>query len=251
MGVDGDLSAAAGGIDHELGDGVARSVSAKAFDDFDAFGDTGAEVGGALDEVPLVEVIGADAAHQEFLNKVFLDLDGVVDLVKEDGLVPHDNPSVGEAAEAIADLGGEFVRVVGVDGNEEGVEFLQHRAEFGRDALGEKNGDAGADSDELDVGDGVEFGEELFEFVIGKEEGVATGEEDVADLRGVFKILDGLVPLGFELLVGDAGNDAGASAVAAVGGAAVGDEEEDAVGIAVDESGDGHVGVFATGIGHF
>ena len=70
-------------------------------------------------------------------------------------------------------------------------------------------------------------------------------------MRGSFEILDGLIPLGFEFLVRNAGNNAGPGAVAAVGCAAVGDEKKDAIGVAVDESRDRHVGILATGVGHF
>lgn len=132
-------------------------MAAEAFNDFDTFGDAGAQVSGALNEVALIEVVRADATHKKFVDQVALDLDGVVDLVEEDGLVPHHDTGVGEAAEAIANFAGEFARVIGVDGNEERVEFFEHRAEFGRDALGEKNGDTRANADELDVGDCVEF----------------------------------------------------------------------------------------------
>ncbi len=70
-------------------------------------------------------------------------------------------------------------------------------------------------------------------------------------MRGSFKILNGLIPLGFEFLVRNAGNHAGAGAVSAVGCAAVGDEKKDAIGVAVDESGDWHVGILATRVGKF
>lgn len=70
-------------------------------------------------------------------------------------------------------------------------------------------------------------------------------------MRGAFEILDGLIPLGFQFLVGDAGHDPRARAVAAVGSAAIGDEEKDAVGITMNKSRDRHVGILSTGIGHF
>ena len=70
-------------------------------------------------------------------------------------------------------------------------------------------------------------------------------------MRCSFEILDSLIPLGFESLVRNSGNDAGAGAVAAVGCAAVGDEKKDAIGVAVDESGDWHVRILATGVGQF
>ena len=67
----------------------------------------------------------------------------------------------------------------------------------------------------------------------------------------LFKVFEGRFPLGFQMLLADAGNDARAGAIAAVGGAAVGDEKQHAVRIAVDEAGHRHVGILAAGIGEF
>lgn len=174
--VDGDFSAATGAVDDELGDGVAGGVTAEAFDDLDAFGHAGAEVGGALDEVALVEVVGTNATHEELLDEFLLDLDGVVDSLEKDGLVPHDNAGVGQATEGVANFGGEFVGVVGVDGKEEGMELLEHIAEFRGDSLGKEKRDAGAEAKELDVGDFVETSEEAFEFGVGKKEWIPAGK---------------------------------------------------------------------------
>ena len=99
--------------------------------------------------------------------------------------------------------------------------------------------------------DGTEAGEDFIEAIVGEEEGIAAREEDVADFGVLFEGAEGGFPLGFEVLFADAGDDAGACAVAAVGGAAIGDEEEDAVGVAVDEAGDWHVRVLAAGVGEF
>ncbi len=251
VGVDGDFAAAAGGVDDELGDGVAGGVTAEGFDDFNAFVDGGAEVGGALDEVALVEVVGADAAHEEFVHEGLHDVGLVVDATEEDALVAKGDAVIGEALEAGADFGGEFAGVIGVDADEEGVVFLQHLAKRGGDALGEEDGDAGTDADELDVGDGAEAREDALELGVGEEEGIATGEEDVADFGMGFEVAEGGFEFGVEFLFAGAGDDAAAGAVTTVGGAAVGDEEEDAVWVAMDEAGDGHVGVLAAGVGHF
>ena len=59
-----DLTATARTIDNVLRDSVAAGVAAEAFDDFNALGDTGAQMSGAFDEVALVEVIRTDPAHQ-------------------------------------------------------------------------------------------------------------------------------------------------------------------------------------------
>ena len=176
MRIDGDFSTAAGAVNDELGDGVAGGVTAEAFDDLDTLGHAGAKVGGALDEVALVEVVGTNAAHEELLDKFLLDFDGVVDSLEKDGLVPHDNAGVGQATEGVADFGGEFVGVVGVDGKEEGMELLEHIAEFRGDSLGKEKRDAGAEAKELNVGNFVETSEKSFEFGVGKKEWIPAGK---------------------------------------------------------------------------
>ena len=134
--IDRDFSAAARGIDDELRDGVAGGVAAETLDDVDAFLDAGAEVAGALDEVALVEVIRAHAAHDELVDELALGLDVVIHAAEEYGLVAHGDAGIGEAAEGVANLAGEFVWMIRMDGDEERVEFLQHCAEFRSDSLG-------------------------------------------------------------------------------------------------------------------
>jgi len=251
VGVDGYFSATARAVDDKLGDGVASGVATEAFDDFDSFVDAGAEVGGSFDEVTLVEVIRSDPADEEFVHEFFLDFYAVVDSFKKDALVSERDAGVGESVERFFDFTGEFARVVGVDGDEERVVLRQHGAEGGGDPLGEKDGDATADADELNVGDGVQTGEDFFEAGVREQQGVTAGEQDVADFRCVFEILEGCFPLGFKFLVGYTGDHSTAGAVATVGGTAVGDEKENAVWVAVDEPGDGHVGILAAGVAHF
>ncbi len=160
-------------------------------------------------------------------------------------------PASARRPSASRDLGGEFARVVRVDGDEERVMLFQHRAELGRDPLRQENRDARADADELDVRDGPQTGEDLVELVVREEQGIAAGKQDVADLGVLFEIFESRLPLGFQMLLADTGNDSRARAVAAVGGAAVGHEEQHPVRIAMDQSGHGHVGILAAGIGHF
>ena len=64
VGVDGDFSASARSVDNILGDGVARCVSAESLNDGNSFFDACAKVGGAFDEIALVEVVGADPADE-------------------------------------------------------------------------------------------------------------------------------------------------------------------------------------------
>ena len=66
----------------------------------------------------------------------------------------------------------------------------------------------------------------------------------------LLQIGDGLIEVGLEFLLTRTADHTRTRAIAAVGGTAVGHQEKDAVGVAVDESRHGHVGVLAAGIGH-
>lgn len=66
-----------------------------------------------------------------------------------------------------------------------------------------------------------------------------------------FQILKSLLPLSFEVLLSDTGNQTRASAIAAVRRAAIRDEKQHTIGIAMHQSRYGHVRILATGIGEF
>ena len=66
-----------------------------------------------------------------------------------------------------------------------------------------------------------------------------------------FQILKCGFPLDFELLVAHARDYARASAVAAIGGATVGDEKQHAIGVAMHQTRNGHMAIFAAGVSHF
>ena len=66
-----------------------------------------------------------------------------------------------------------------------------------------------------------------------------------------FQVGVDFLEVGLEFLIADPADHAAARAVAAVAGAAVGDEEEDTVGVAVDQAGHRHMSVLAARVGHF
>ena len=199
----------------------------------------------------MIDVVGAHAADEELLHERLHHEGVVVDVLEEDGLVAQRDAGVGEATEGIADLGGQLARVVRVDADEEGVELPQHRAQLGRDALREEEWDARADAEELDVLDGPQPGEEILELLVAEEQRVAAGEEHVADFRVRGDVINLPVKLRVEVIAAGVAHEPRARAIAAVGGAAVRDEEQHAVGVAMDEPGHRRVRVFAAGVGHF
>ena len=136
-----------------------------------------------------------------------------------------------------------------MDAHPERMELLQHRAQLRRDPLREEDRHAAADAQELDVLDRAQAAEEIPQAAVGKQQRVAAGEQHVAHLGVLLQVIDGAVEIELQLLLAHAADHPAAGAVAAVGGAAIGDQEEDAVRVAVDEAGHGHVVVLAAGIG--
>jgi hypothetical protein len=197
-------------------------MAAELTHDVEALPNAGSEVTRSGDEIALIDVVRTHAAEEKFLNVRFHDLGSVIDMAQEDGLIAEWDAGVGEASEGVANLEGQFTWVIGVDADEEGVELFEHGAQFRGDALGEEDGDAGADPDELEVGDGAELAEQMFEFVVVEQERVATAEQDVADLGSAADVIDLAVKLGVEIVSGGIADEARACAIAAVGGAAIG-----------------------------
>ena len=64
VGIDGDFSSSLRAIDDVLGDGIAGGVATQAFDDTDAFVDTGSQVRGTFDQIALIKVVGFHPAHE-------------------------------------------------------------------------------------------------------------------------------------------------------------------------------------------
>ena len=60
--------------------------------------------------------------------------------------------------------------------------------------MGQNHGNFAAKTDHFDVGDGAETGEEPVEFLIGIEEWIAAGDENIADLRGAGDVVDAGLP---------------------------------------------------------
>jgi len=250
-GVDGNFAATAGSIDDKLGNSVAAGESAKGFNNFDSLADRSAKVGASADEITLVEVVGANSTHQQFVHEVFHYLNIVIHAFEKHTLIAQRNSVVGQKVETVPDLGGEFFRVVGMNAHPKGMVLLKHAAKLRGDALGKKNGDPTPDAEELDMRDGSYPAQEIFQFVIGKKQGITTGKENIADFGVRFEIAKSFFEVGVQFLFPGAAYDAAAGAIPAVGGAAIGNEKEDPVGIPMDEAGDGHVIVLAAGIGHF
>ena len=106
-------------------------------------------------------------------------------------------------------------------------------AQLGGDALRQGARRAGAAADYLDVVDGAQPAQQVVQAFVGEQERVAAGDQHVADRRGAGDVVDALLQLGARVMLVMIADEVLAKAVAAVGGADVGDLERDPVGVHV------------------
>ena len=128
--------------------------------------------------------------------------------------------------------------------------LLEDGTELRGDALRQEDRDAGANADELDVRNRAEAPQQRVELLIGEKEWISAREQDVAHLGVLLEVGDRLVEIRMEFLLPRPTHHAGARAVAAVGGAPIGDQEEDTVGVAVNQSGHRHMAILPAGVSH-
>ena len=192
-------------------------------------------------EVALIDIVGTDAVAHQFVHQFFHHMHTVVHTTQQDGLVAERDTGVGQFGNGFLGFGSHLVGVVEVGVQPDGMVFLEHVAEIVGDALGANHGGAAADADYLDMGDGAEAGNDIFQFSVAHHEGIATREEHVAHFGGTLDVLDALLDAVLRRLVILLACKTTAGAVAAIHGAHVGDEEQNAVRVAVGESGSGRI----------
>ena len=168
-------------------------------------------------------------------------LDIVVHAGEQDALVSERNARVREALERLFHFHGELARMIDMDAHPERMIFFEHGAKLRRDALRQKNRNARADPEKLNVRNSAKAAENALEFFIAENEGVAAGEKHVAHFGVLFEITKGFLEIGVELLFAHAAHDATPGAVTAVTRTTIRDEKEDAIGIPMNEAGHRHM----------
>ena len=123
-----------------------------------------------------------------------------------------------------------------VQAHHQRVMAAEHAHQRGRDPLGQHRRHLGADADDLHVGDQAQPGEHPVELFVGEQQRVAAGQEHVTDGRPGGNVGDRLLEPLPGRTQGVVAHQAGAGAVAAVGRAAVGEQQQHPVGIAVDQA---------------
>jgi hypothetical protein len=150
--------------------------------------------------------------------------------------LPSGTPANERRSHASFSSCGGLLRVVEVHAHPDGAVFFEDLAELRRDALRQEHRDARADADELHVLDRAQAAEQVLELLVRQQQRVAPGEQHVADLRVRLDVAQRLLVFGMKVVVLRVRNQPAARAIAAVGRAAVGHEEEHAIRIAVHKA---------------
>src|SRR5580704_3078294 len=174
--VDRNFAAAPWCIDDELRHRVTGRVPAQTFDNLDPFGHRSSEVSRSMDQIALIDVIWADAAHDELMNQRSHHSQIIIYTFQEHTLVAERNAVVDEAFKSCLDLSCQLTRMVDMNAHPKRMKFLQHPAQFRRDSLRQEDWDTGADPDKLDMFDRAQTTQNSAEFVVGEEQGVSAGK---------------------------------------------------------------------------
>jgi len=94
------------------GHGVAGGVPAQGFHDFQPLAHAGAQVRGTGDQVTLVKVVGLTRHISNFWTCAFITTGSSLTLRRSTDWLPRGMLGVGQAAQRVAYLGGQFPRVV-------------------------------------------------------------------------------------------------------------------------------------------
>ena len=205
-------------------------------------------MGRAFDQIAGVEVIRTDPHHEQPVDERLHHLGVVIHAGKEDRLVAQRHAGERQALAGGRELAGDLLRMIGVDAQPDRPVLAEDLGELGRDTLRQEDRDARSEADELDVLDRAEAAEERVQLRVGKQERVAAGEQDVTDLRVGLDVLQAGFELRMEVIRLGVRDQAAARAVAAIGSAAVGDQEEHAVRVTMDDARHGHGAFFADGV---
>ncbi len=133
----------------------------------------------------MVNVIWHDADGKKLLTEFFHDMGTIVNLSQEDSLVHYGKSAVRQHGAGLFRFRGNLSGMVEMCGNIDGLIFFEHFNQAGCDPHGKNHRRPRADADNLNMGDGTQFLEDLFEFCIGHNQRVAAGNYNIPDF-GMF-----------------------------------------------------------------
>src|SRR5689334_17478642 len=107
---------------------------------------------------------------------------------------------IGQTLESGFHFKSQFAWMIDVHTHPKGMKLLKHLAELGRDPLRQKDRDACTDPQEFYVRDRTKALQNSLKFVVGKQKGISTREQDIAHLGMSLQITVDLLKIGMKPL---------------------------------------------------
>ncbi len=101
------------------------------------------------------------------------------------------------------------------------------------------------------MGNRPQLAQQLIQAVIAEQQRITTTKQDITNLRVLADISNGLGKVGMQLLLPGTADHAAAGAITTVRGTAVSYQKQNPIGIAMNQAGNRHVIILATGIDQF
>src|ERR1051326_249181 len=131
------------------------------------------------------------------------------------------------------------------------MELFQSVAQRVGDALRQENWNSSANPQELDMRNRPQTAKQMVELFIAKKQRIPAAEQDVTNRRSAPDVIYLPVEFRVKVVSGRITNQARARAIPAISGAAVGDQEQHTIRIAVHQPRHRRVRIFATRVQHF
>ena len=169
-----------------------------------------------LRQVAIIQIIGAAAQLDEFVQQLAHDDWTIVDALQQNRLIAGGYAGVDEPLHGLAgDAGTEFERMIEMGVEPKRVVAPQHGDERRRDALGHYDGHARSDADDLDMIDPPQLGQNVLESIIAQAKRLASRDQHVADRGCRLDVIDCGVDL-LAMAAGAIANDSSARAITAI-----------------------------------
>ena len=195
-----------------------------------------------------IDVVGTNADANEILNKLFHHMYAVVDACKQNTLVAEGNACVCKHLTCALALFGDFVGMVEMRVQPNGMVLFEHGAKLRGDPLRHDNRGSAAETDDFNMRHLAQLADDVFKLFIALHECVAAGKKNIAN----FGMIADIVETFLDLAIGNGGimlpRKPAAGAVTAVHGALVGDKEQDPVRITMSQTGHGGIRVLMKGV---
>ncbi len=248
VGHNGGFAAAAGCVNNKGGDAVAAGVAAQTLNDFDTLAYGGAEMGQTHGKIANIDVVRTNADANEILNKLFHHMYAVVDACKQNTLVAEGNACVCKHLTCALALFGDFIGMVEMRVQPNGMILFEHCAKLRGDPLRHDNRGSAAEADDFNMGHLAQLADDVFKLFVALHECVAAGKKNIAN----FGMIADIVETFLDLAIGNGGimlpRKPAAGAVTAVHGALVGDKEQNPVRITMSQTGHGGIRVLMKGV---